>query len=147
MSLDLDNKEIIELFEEVFRHGGGCACTCMCGKTYVTRSNDYDWDEGEFEAAIESGAIEVSYSIGDINFGCGEFADACECWHKKALQFYHRITGYDREITELLARRIMIRLDKAKEAATVKLALHQLVPDKDADEFMKDLEFLIYKLR
>jgi hypothetical protein len=125
----MTDEEKIELMERHFRHGGGCAATCKCGKTFVSSEPGWTWEEDEYENAIANGAEEVDYSIGDIHFGCGEFVDACDCWHKKGVAFFDIITGYDKEIAGLLAEIKNAAIQEAHDKKTVVMAMQQLNPD------------------
>jgi hypothetical protein len=148
MSMELDKEEVIKLFEEVFRHSGGAVKTCECGKTYYNPDGGWTWEDGEIEALEESGATAVDYSIGDIEFGYGSFADACDCWHEKAMRIYNGITSYDREITELLARRSVMLIEKAREAATVQAALQSLLPaGTSAEWFAEELNIVMGRIQ
>jgi hypothetical protein len=148
MSIELDRKDVIELFETCFRHSGGAVKECDCGKVYYNPSDDWTWDEGEIESLEKSGATAVNYSVGDIEFGAGTFADACDCWHDEAMKLYYSVICYDRELAELLARRQLIFLEKAKEAATVHSALSQLLPaGADVKDFNRILSGVLVDLR
>ena len=99
----IDNEKIAR-FEVAFHSGGSHnRHYCNCGKTYYDIENDYDWEKGELEKLEkDDSAISVNYSIGVIGFEGRFFADACDCWHERAMQIMNFIDGHIFNIAEYI---------------------------------------------
>jgi hypothetical protein len=118
----MEDAELIEIFEDTFRtFTSGCRRTCCCGKTYYNGSGNWDFDEGEIEELEKNGATPVDHSIGGITFEGREFADACTCWHPRALQIIHFVIRHDEMIANFLNKRRERTVMRANAVQPVKV--------------------------
>lgn len=98
------NEEKIEMFERCFRSGCGTVCmTCNCGLTYYNYMDAGCFEEGELEKLEKNPkAKAVDYSISILECEGRQYADGCDCWHKRALQLLAFIDGHAHAIAEYL---------------------------------------------
>ena len=75
-------------FVDAFRtNGSGCRRQCACGKEYYDAYNSGCWDDGEVESLEKNpNAFGRDYAVGEVIVAGKAYADACDCWHKRALE-------------------------------------------------------------
>lgn len=122
MSAEADK---LENFERAFSAGtGGCRRTCECGMIYFNATERGCWEPGELDDLhnLESKkkAISTDYTIGDIGFEGKEYANACDCWHKRALKVMAWLDGHAFEIAEYLSLEKERKQSIADHAPTVR---------------------------
>ena len=112
----------LENFKEVFSsHSSGCRRRCHCGKEYYDPDGVWDWEEGELEALEKNKrAIPLDYSPGDIFFNGSKYVDACECWHKRAIDFMSTLDEHAHEIAEYLSLEKKRKQEIADQSPVVK---------------------------
>jgi len=94
----------IENFETAFHDNSGhCSLMCACGKTYYNEDGGWDWQEGELEKLHnDKNAINVDCSVGGVQFEGAEYANVCDCWHKRAEKIIKFIDAHAYSIAEYL---------------------------------------------
>ena len=105
------NPEKLENFERAFSDStASCRWTCECGVTFFDGCQSYDWEDGELDKLrADPKAKQVDYAPGSISFEGRQYVDACDCWHKRALQIIRFIDGHAERIANYL------RLEKERK--------------------------------
>lgn len=110
---ELANRESLDNFDRAFSHIRTGCFKCECGKVYWDNQNGgYDWNDGELEALEKNpNATAVPYAIDVIDIDGREYANACNCWEKRA----SRIIGWlENNRTEIAA---YFRYEKERKMA------------------------------
>lgn len=76
---------------------------CACGKVFYNPNGDWDWDEGEMEALEKSEATAIEHSVGEVPFEGKVYADACTCWHDRAIMIMKFIDSHRYGIADYLS--------------------------------------------
>lgn len=108
-------------FERGFTtNSAGCLRECACGKWYYTNGG-WDWEEGELDALAKNpNAYARDYAIGEVAFEGKVYANACDCWHPRALQLIKFIDGHARAIAEYLTEEKKRKTLEAERSAVVR---------------------------
>ncbi len=59
---------------------------CNCGIEYYDSCGGWHWSEGELESLEKSETAMDVDRVSRIHFEGKEYVEACDCWHKRALQ-------------------------------------------------------------
>jgi len=93
---------------------------CACGKIYYNPDPAWSWEEGEL-AALEQNpnAYGRDYAIGEVIFEGKVYADACDCWHARALRVIAFLHEHAEAIAEYLSEEKARKLREANRAPVV----------------------------
>ncbi len=110
-------------FEEAFScRVGSCRGQCACGKEYYNPDTCWDFGEGEIESLKNSGAVEIDYSVGYIEFNGATYVDACDCWNQEATRVMNFLDIYAAQIADYINNE---RQRKIAEASSVPEVSHE----------------------
>ena len=112
----MDEKEKIEIFKKAFAIPVGHACMeCECKKVFYNSNGSWDWENGELEALEKSkDAIDLDYSVGEIDFEGRYYALDCQCWHKRAMKIFDFLMTHNCQIIKLFTAVKALLLEEAE---------------------------------